>query len=164
MRSTLPFIMKTARIGFLIAFVTWTALAQARPEADPEIEVRRTLSDFIQAFDNLDWDRFRAAFADDATVFYPRAFPRRADGRAEREQTFQQVFSQIRAGRTKGPYMDLQPRDLRIQIAGEVAIVTFHLEDRIGFVNRRTIVLQKAAGEWKIIHLHASEVPVATKR
>jgi ketosteroid isomerase-like protein len=96
--------------------------------------------------------------ADDATVFYPRAVPNRADGRAEFERTFRQVFEQIRAGRTTGPYMDIQPRDLKIQIAGDVAIVTFHLDDRPGFINRRTVILKKLAPGWKIIHLHASEV------
>jgi len=55
--------------------------------------------------------------------------------------------------------MDLQPKDLQIQLAGnEVAIATFHLDDRPGLINRRTIVLQKIGGSWKIIHIHASEV------
>lgn len=121
-------------------------------------EVRQALAAFIQAFDNLDWDRFRGSFADDATVFYPREFPHRADGRTEFETYFQKVFERIRAGRTKGPHMDIQPRELHIQIAGPVAIATFHLDDRPGFLNRRTIVLQKRGLDWKIIHLHASEV------
>jgi hypothetical protein len=54
--------------------------------------------------------------------------------------------------------MDLQPRDLNIQIFGEVAIATFHLDDRPGFLNRRTIVLHNTPEGWKIVHLHASEV------
>ena len=55
--------------------------------------------------------------------------------------------------------MDLQPKDLQIQLAGDqVAIATFHLDDRPGFLNRRTIVLQKIERTWKIIHIHASEV------
>lgn len=58
--------------------------------------------------------------------------------------------------------MDLQPKDLQIQFAGdEVAIATLYLEDHPGFLNRRTIVLQKVGGEWKIIHIHASEVAAA---
>ena len=126
-------------------------------------EVRKTLSDFIQAFDNLEWDHFCAAFSDDATVFYPREFPSRANGRQEYEKTFQKVFDRIRAGRTQGPYMDIQPRDLRLQLAGDIAIVTFHLDDRPGFLNRRTIVLQKQPSGWKIIHLHASEVAAPAK-
>ena len=59
--------------------------------------------------------------------------------------------------------MHLQPRDLRVQIIGAAAIVTFELDDRPGFVNRRTLVLRKAGGVWKITHLHASEVAVPSQ-
>jgi ketosteroid isomerase-like protein len=146
----------------LAVLICVCTLAQADDLSSKESEVRKTLADFIQAFDNLEWENFRAAFADDATVFYPRAFPGRANGRPEFERNFRKVFEQVRGGKTKGPYMDLKPRDLRIQMTGDVAIVTFHLDDRPGFLNRRTVVLQKLAGEWKIIHLHASEVAIPT--
>ena len=129
-----------------------------------ETEVRATLSSFIQAFDNLDWDAFRMAFDDNATVFYPRAFPQRANGRAEYEQTFKKVFEQIRGSKTRPPYMDIQPRELKIQMFGDVAIATFHLDDRPGFLNRRTIVLKKTPAGWKIVHLHASEVGVPNQQ
>jgi ketosteroid isomerase-like protein len=56
--------------------------------------------------------------------------------------------------------MDIQPKEMRIQVFGDVAIATFHLEDRAGFINRRTIVLEKTEKGWKIVHLHASEVSV----
>jgi len=149
--------MKQRSALVLILLSTVSIVCYAGPP-DSAAEVRKTLSDFIQAFDNLEWDHFCAAFSDDATVFYPREFPNRVDGRREFERTFQKVFDRIRAGRTQGPYMDIQPRDLRLQIAGNIAIVTFHLDDRPGFLNRRTIVLQKQPSGWKIIHLHASEV------
>jgi ketosteroid isomerase-like protein len=139
-----------------------SSLAFAAPSASAEAEVRKTLSDFIQAFDNLDWDHFRAAFADGATVFYPREFPHRATGREEFERFFRKVFDRIRGDRTQGPFMDIQPRDLNLQIMGTVAIATFHLDDRSGFLNRRTIVLEKQPAGWKIIHLHASEVATPT--
>jgi ketosteroid isomerase-like protein len=119
------------------------------------------LQDFLLAFDNLEWDRFRSFFADDATVFYPRGFTGRANGRPEFEANFRQVFEQIRAGRTQPPYMHLQPRDLRIQSYGEIAIATFHLDDRPGVLNRRTIVLCRRKGQWKIVHLHASETALS---
>jgi hypothetical protein len=57
--------------------------------------------------------------------------------------------------------MNLNPIDLKIQIAVDVAIATLHLDDRPGFLNRRTIVLQRGTRGWKIIHLHASEVQTA---
>lgn len=147
------------RRSVLLLFVFISAARMyAAPPLNPESEVRKTLADFIQAFDNLDWNSFRSFFADDATVFYPREFPYRADGRQDVERYFQKVFDRIRAGRTQGPYMDIQPRDLKLQMAGDVAIATFHLDDRPGFLNRRTIVLQDQKTGWKIIHLHASEV------
>ena len=97
-----------------------------------------------------------------ATVFYPRAFPERANGRAEFEKTFKTVFEQIRSGKTAAPYMNIQPRQMKVQVFGNVAIATFHLDDRAGFVNRRTIVLNKSESGWKIVHLHASEVSVSS--
>jgi ketosteroid isomerase-like protein len=154
--------MKQRCASLLVLLSLASAHGHAAP-ASAEAEVRSTLAAFIEAFDNLDWDRFRAAFSDDATVFYPREFPHRANGRPELERTFQKVFDRIRAGRTQGPYMDIQPRDLHLQIAGNTAIVTFHLDDRPGFLNRRTIVLQKQPSGWKIIHLHASEVAISAQ-
>jgi len=53
-----------------------------KPSPLPETEVREVLAHFTRAFENLDWDGFRTAFDDDATVFYPRTFPERARGRA----------------------------------------------------------------------------------
>ena len=134
-------------------------LAAAPVDTKPfDTEVRETLSNFIQAFDNLDWEQFRGFFTDDATVFYPREVPGRATGREQIEAQFERVFGQIRGNRSKPPYMDLQPRDLSVQMFGDVAVATFHLDDRPGVVNRRTIVLHKNAGLWKIVHIHASEV------
>lgn len=136
---------------------------QAQPVKE-ELQVRETLSRFVRAFDDLDWETFRLTFDDDATVFYPRAFPERATGRAEFEKTFKTVFEQIRGGRTSAPYMDIQPREMKIQLFGNLAIATFHLDDKVGFVNRRTIVLNKKEHGWKIVHLHASEVSVANQQ
>jgi ketosteroid isomerase-like protein len=156
--------MKRKLIGLLLVVVGVLCaphLAIAQTEAKHEEEsVRHFLGDFIAAFDNLDWEKFRAAFADDATVFFPRGRANRASGRAEVEAYFKMVFEQIRAGRTHGPYMNIEPRGLQITVLGNVALVTFHLDDRPGFTNRRTLVLRKTGRGWEILHLHASEVAI----
>jgi len=149
------------RLAVLLLFGSLSTSLIAKDSVSPEAEVQSSLSKFITAFDNLDWEAFRLSFEDDATVFYPRAVPERANGRSEFERTFRTVFEQIRKGRNSGPYMDIQPRKLQIQMLGDVAIVTFHLDDRPGFLNRRTIVFHKTGSGWKIAHLHASEVAVA---
>jgi hypothetical protein len=53
---------------------------------------------------------------------YPRAFPERATGRAEFEKTFKTMFEQIRGSKTSAPYMDIQPREMKIQLFGNLAI------------------------------------------
>jgi ketosteroid isomerase-like protein len=146
--------------AILCVLIFPSLLAQTKSTREQE-EVREALANFVVAFDNLNWETFRLSFSDDATVFYPRAFPERANGRAEFEKTFKVVFDQIRGNKAKPPYMDIQPKDMRIQTFGDVAIATFHLDDRPGFLNRRTIVLNKTDDAWKIVHLHASEVSVA---
>jgi ketosteroid isomerase-like protein len=145
----------------LTLLVVPSVFSHAQP-ISPELQVREALARFVQAFDNLDWETFRLAFDDNATVFYPRAFPERANGRAEFERTFKTVFEQIRGGKTAAPYMDIQPKEMKIQLFGKVAIATFRLDDRAGFVNRRTIVLNKSETGWKIVHLHASEVSITS--
>lgn len=121
--------------------------------------VMRAANDFLDAFRNLDWERFRTAFDDNATVFFPPSAnqPRRATGKAEIESTFTSVFGKARLLKSHPPYLDIRPKNLNIQTFDNVAIVTFHLEDP-GWFGRRTIVFNKKAGKWLIVHLHASAV------
>lgn len=153
--------MRKLLLFFLAALAPACGYAQSG-KTGREAEVRAALERFLRAFDDLDWDGFRFSFLDDATVFYPRAVPARADGREEFERQFRAVFAQIRSGRAAPPYMDLRPRGLEIQMLGDVAVATFHLDDRPGYVNRRTLVLKRAKGAWRIAHLHASEVARGT--
>ena len=148
--------MKTGLATILLLLSVAHAADRSR-----EAEVRQTLTQFIQAFDNLDWDRFTSFFSEDATMFQPRRFLRRSNNKAEIESQFREIFAQIRATQSKAPFMDLEPRDLRVQLLGsQAALVTFHLDDRAGMINRRTIVLQRFNSGWKIVHIHASELPL----
>src|SRR5438477_9977544 len=113
------------RLSVLLAFLLAASPNFAQMSAlTAESEVHSALAQFIHAFDNLDWDAFRTSFADDATVFYPRAFPERANGRTEFEKTFKIVFEQIRSGQTSPPHMHIEPRNLAIQIFGDTAVAT----------------------------------------
>jgi ketosteroid isomerase-like protein len=125
--------------------------------------IQAALTRFLTAFENLDWDAFRASFADDATVFFPLPEPpARFDGHAAVEARFRAVFDAIRAGHPNGPpFHRLIPEDLRIDPLGhDAAIVTFHLRNAER-VARRTIVFRRTAQGWKIAHLHASNVAVS---
>ena len=93
----------------------------ARTNAQPtDTSVEAASRRFIVAFNNLDMPAFLDRFADDATLIHPqsgppRTFPKRVQGKAEIQRTFQVVFDLIKGGRTTPPYQDLQPRDLLIQ-------------------------------------------------
>jgi ketosteroid isomerase-like protein len=126
---------------------------------DELAEIARVVAAFLAAFAALDWEAFRRCFADEATVFFPSIdHPQRAAGREQIEQVFHDVFERARAGAAGPPYLDLQPRDLSIRHTGDVALVTFHLNDP-GILCRRTLILQRMAAGWRIVHLHASNLP-----
>jgi ketosteroid isomerase-like protein len=124
-------------------------------------EVAAAVDRFLVSFENLDWERFRSAFADDATVFFPVPEPpRRYTGRAEVELQFRKVFAAIReaSGRAAPPFHNLDPVDLRIEFpASDVAVVTFLLENEQR-IARRSLVMRRDPTGWRIVHLHASNV------
>jgi len=123
------------------------------------IAVVEKLNEFVGAFSNLKWEKFTACFADDATAFFPPSakFPYRANNKKEIENIFSLVFENAKKQKQSAPYIIIQPKDVKVQMAGTVAIVTFLLNDP-AMLGRRTIVLQKMSDEWLIIHLHASGV------
>ena len=115
-------------------------------------------AEFIDAFNALDRGRFDALFAEDVTLFFPGApfEVRRVDGREAVLKWFGKFFD---AAGKRGGKLNVQPADLHVQDYGSFAIVTFHLNggDKVG---RRTLVLRREAGAWRIVHLHASAEPV----
>jgi ketosteroid isomerase-like protein len=136
-----------------------TAARQNASAADPVTqEVQAAAAAFVEAFNNLDWEKFRLGFTDDATVFFPfPQFPRRASGRAEVEAVFKRFFDEGRKSKAAPPYLNIEPKDMQIQVLGDAAILTFHLGDD-NTVGRRTLVYQKQKGRWLIAHLHASSL------
>ena len=126
-----------------------------------DANVREALGRFVGAFDALDMKRFIACFSVDACVFTPTGDPHRVDGAAKIEAFFQTVFDETRrtSGRSRPPYMKLEPKDLRIQSMGDGAIATFHLLEPDSSIHRRTFVYQLDSGVLKIVHLHASNFP-----
>jgi ketosteroid isomerase-like protein len=123
--------------------------------------VRATLGRFLTAFENLDWEPFRSAFSDSATVFHPAPdMPERVAGRRAIEESFAKVFAGIKAaGPDTPPYHHLHAEDVETRRLGPNAVlVSFQLRnaERLG---RRTVIFQREAGGWRIVHLHASNIP-----
>jgi ketosteroid isomerase-like protein len=125
-------------------------------------DIQAALSSFIEAFNDLDWDRFCACFAQDATVFHPdnpeTASLERVEGKAAIERSFRPVFDAARQ-HTAGPlYQRIEPKHVRVQVFSSAAVVSFEFDRPQASMGRRTLVLEERSGTWKIVHLHASNV------
>jgi ketosteroid isomerase-like protein len=152
-------------LALLTALSPLASAGETANETEDRAAIEAFTQEFLRAFENLDMKQFIACFADDATVFFPMPEPpERVQGEQAIQQRFELVFASIRStAKTGPPFHHLVPEDLSIQVMpGHTAVVSFHLrnEERIG---RRTLVLTKMNGQWLIIHLHASNAPVAAK-
>jgi len=137
-------------------------VASTRRARDDSVAVAVALRRFLTAFENLDWPPFRAAFSDSATIFHPAPeMAERVEGPRGIDSTFQRVFADIRTHSSGGPpYHRLSPTDLRIQpLSPGLVLVTFQLRNAERLA-RRTIVFRKEGSDWRILHLHASNIPV----
>ena len=125
--------------------------------------VRTAAERFLRALDDLDWEPFRASWASEPTVFFPFGdTPDRVTGRTAVEARWRRFFEETRAHRPGPPYLDLKPRDLRLERLGDVALVTFMLDGlstadgRQLPLQRRTLLFVWERETWKLAHLHGS--------
>ena len=112
---------------------------------------------FLDAFRTLDERKFDEHFASDVTMFFPDGpFPEgRVEGRDAVLAAFHSFFKLAKErGRTS---LQVIPLEQRVQQHGDVAIVTFRL-DQDGAVGRRSFVMRKIGDEWLIAHFHASTI------
>jgi ketosteroid isomerase-like protein len=116
------------------------------------------LDGFIAALNGADVNAFIGFFTPDATLFFPLAsLPLRLEDRQQIATAFAAFFEVVRKREPGPPYMNMIPVGTKIQLLGNVAVVTFHLKGE-EVVSRRTLVLQKRSGKWLIVHLHASSL------
>ncbi len=110
---------------------------------------------YLEAFNARDWNAFRATLADDVTVMFDDPAPaQRFDGRAAVEEMFSRVFPPA-GTRPKQLPPPLRPTHLRAQDLGDTVVVSFELPDGDG-IARRTVVLHRTEGAWRVVHIHAS--------
>lgn len=150
-------------IFMLTALVLILVASQATAS---ERQVREAMERFISAFELGDINAMEAAFAEDAVTF-PRSIM--ANGLDETIDTstyrrvrgmppqMREIIVFLQASGREPPYLSLEPRDLEVQMYGGAALVTFHLEGNES-LGRRTFVLALIDDDWKIVHLHASNV------
>jgi hypothetical protein len=101
---------------------------------------------------------FHDAFADDATIFLPEWNEgKRKAGRIEIEKTWLELFPEFKDP-TNTLRLEINPKDVKLQLYGNTAIITFHLGNGEKDLGRRTLVMVRKKNAWKIVHLHASYI------
>lgn len=117
--------------------------------------IEQTLQRFLVPFSHRDVVAFSSYFADDATVFFPGRHPRRVEGQADIARAFTELFGPPVS--PPGSATLIQPQDLMVQRFDGVAVATFHLGSDASR-GRRTFVLRRIGPDWRIAHLHASNL------
>jgi ketosteroid isomerase-like protein len=154
-----------AKISRRAALAASAVLAPCVAAADPRADAEAALRAFLHAFENCDLPAMEAAFAPDATGFdrviaSSKGSPAPLDLAALRRRPgmpagMRAVAVDLPKRGGSPPYQTLDPKDLLVQVAGDMALCTFDLESPTG-VGRRTIVLVRRSGMWKTLHVHAS--------
>jgi ketosteroid isomerase-like protein len=155
------FITKFMKLKAAILLVSFFfAGMHVHAQVTDSLEVAKATQRFIKAFVNFDWENFRNSFSDDATIFFPGPEEAsRRTGRKEIEETWSGLFPEF-IDSTKKFDLKIEPQNVNMQLYGNTAIVTFHLTPKNTQLSRRTIVFVKQKEGWKIVHLHASSLPV----
>jgi ketosteroid isomerase-like protein len=135
-----------------LLFLGWTMLASAGPKAD----IHRLEADFNAAYAANDLDKYFGFYADDAVLWFPEG---RTDIPGYKKEWTEYIKSgaQIQAATLS----DLQ---IRFSPQGDTAIASYllHLKTQEADkkvkneVYQETDVWFKAAGAWKITHVHYS--------
>jgi hypothetical protein len=149
-------------MGLVLALAAAPVVAAGDDAASAEAALRA----FLSSFADCDLPAMAAAFAPDATSFDaltagaggplpPATSLKRAPGMPA---LMRRIAEQLPSERPGPPYH--RPdiiHDLLVQVVGDIAICSFHF-DNPGRLGRRTIVLVRRQGVWRILHLHASNL------
>ena len=147
---------RTVVLASLTSLAIVTVAIQAQRQSTQDIE--SVVTEFLTALSNRDFARFVPFFAENATMFFPPsavAPTGRVRGRNEIEQTFRAIFAKYPPRAPGAVTTPIRPLDLLVEEFSDVAVVTFHLGGETAR-QRRTLVLTRLGGDWKIAHLHGS--------
>jgi uncharacterized protein (TIGR02246 family) len=115
-----------------------------------ETQVHALVDRFVASVNAADTATFLSFFSEDATAFFPT--------NAARKIGIQQIREAIAPAFAQGPRNPaVRANDLVVTVNDDLAVASF--DAGIGAAHaRRTLVLRRMDGGWKIIHLHASNL------
>ncbi len=136
-----------------------TALAQS--SCTQPKEACTFFNTFLTALNQRDWPTFRGTLADSISIFLEDPAPgQRFDGRLAAESLFVRIFPPPGVAPASLP-APIVPQHLRIQSSGDLAIITFEIS-RPNVLSRRTLIAQRGAHGWQMVHIHGSARPLSS--
>jgi uncharacterized protein (TIGR02246 family) len=146
-----PMQSNVSRLNWALLSCVVLAACVQLPNRDPR-GIRELVASFIAAVNAADTERFVGFFAADATAFLP------SNASASRRRGIEQIRRAVAPVFAQGPRIpSVQASDLVITSRDDFAVASFDAGTSTQHA-RRTLVLQRMDGQWKIIHLHASNV------
>jgi ketosteroid isomerase-like protein len=139
----------TRTVVALVAIILASCATAARSSSRAEVEA--VVAGIVAAVNAADVDAFMSFFAPEADAFLPSAAsPSRLTGHA-------QIRAGIAPALAAKPIHSMAVRDLVITIDGATAIASFEIGKPIVH-SRRTLVLKRTGGKWRVVHLHGSNL------
>lgn len=143
----------TILTSLVVSVAACTHASGAAPDSPAQLVER-----FIAGFNHLDTNEIKGLFAEDATAFLPSPdHPTRVEGRDAIVAAFEPMFAAERKRHSGPDYLHFQAKSLSIQLVGGAAVATFDIGTSEVY-SRRTLVIERRRGGWRIIHLHASNL------
>lgn len=126
---------------------------------DDTAAIRRAVTDFLAAVDHGDADALRALYLPEATMFFPFADTTAAvTGQAAILARFERLFAAWRRHGKSQPYVGFAPTQFTATLLGDTHALATFVVGIDGAPGRRSVVLRRTTGGWRIEHLHASNL------
>lgn len=154
-------VVTTGSLLLLVACTVSRHPERSAEKRSDSAEVAQAARSFLGAFDSLNWPAFAAHLSDSVDAYWPRPdTAERLRNRAAVESEYKAFFERIRAARPGPPYLHLKVTDFDVRVFENVGLVTFELADVPDTLGRRTLVFHRDPAGWRIVHLHASNLPL----
>ncbi len=152
--------MRPSAFAVLAIAIGLPCSAQAQSSCTQPKEACAFFDTFLTALNQRDWPTFRGTLGDSISIFLEDPAPgQRVDGRVAAEGLFSQIFPPPGVIPASLP-APIVPVHLRVQSFGDLAIITFEIH-RPSVVSRRTLVAQRGAHGWQVVHIHGSARPLS---
>lgn len=127
------------------------AACASTPSAAPPPAVGAVARALVDAVNAADVEAFLDLFAPDATVFFP------SPENAARLEGLPAIRAGLGTALDAKPKIPLVMSGLSVTVSDDLAVASFEVRNP-AVHSRRTLVLRLVGQQWKIIHLHASNI------